>query len=1231
MAKKYKITELPKAQRGAATFSDSLSIYNNALQQKAYYDKLKQWYETPKVSKWYDSDADIKKYEREHLTYDVPDYYTPQEKAKFNKLKNQIKNNPDPNISYIVDMITGALDPNAPALKYDRRIKPQGTIKYDTRTFSPGASYMIEAPKSDRDILYKLSKLSKDEIAIFEHIRKTKDKKIASLYDTYDQRMLNAKSDKNKLLNWAKSKGLSEKAMNTIIYKKILENKQRDALKGFNTTLPYYDPIAVKPANQLTDEEFIKRFNKYGASGLPKSRIEKLGLKEKPKKTQGTGTTISKNSEQKQIDNFIPIEEPVEDTNILRLPTRPATPLELNIPKAEYSPFVEPKKEGITLLQQVDVPRTMRVPVQTTETYYVRLYPGGPEVARQRPVTVYQEVPYTDERAGRPVQYDIRTGSNAPNNKQDGGDTRNDYIEIDADDTEIGKLIAQGYVVEELPKAQEGIVQSVTPYPEAPEVSGDPNMRPAIYEAKDVTVKAKGPEWARYQREYQKKDPWERFLQNEQSKYLRRHKGLNKAAGVTMDNFPEAEKERIRQRYNQKMNTYITRRLGQNFGFNPNRRGDWLDLLTDKEREIVAGSKYGSKLQPSAWSNFLSGARSIYNAIPDYYKPTKDITAPIPGLTAAENKERLHDWMAGADIFALLDIPGIVIANKMKNMNVENPSWYSGETMGNVNPWEVMALNPLTYTLDAPFLAEGLVNLGRGVAKGSKAVGKYLTTQTPLRNAYNYNPLANRLGEYNRVVGQDAIDDIVESGLVRVNENAGVAQDLGPFGIVNRTTPYPSFGKAKPQQVYANQVINQGKTPYIISTDRSMRPSTLGRHGKGKTQFPVDDAGNYITGFPANEAKVFEFGEPHWLKGYKEVPIELPGSPNSVPESSMSGIDYNVLINSPMYQDPRMRKFLENEMRLQKEGVKHELLPESKSLSGQELFNDFKKRIRTEEGRKRLKALGISNPEKFDDYVLKEIENSIAYHKDSPFHTEYIGLHKDIPENIVKKITRHELEHAVQRVLRRPGEFNTITNETTKQQGLTEIDDILEGLEFKGTPTSKEQWTQKPISEEPIEMPSTAELFSDPQRNLDYFVHGSEGKERSAFLGEVQQGMLEDGTISDVYENITPDKVKEAYTKYMENKDVNKYKLRLFEIITPSEKNFKKISKALNKMLVMTPIAVGIDAATSEGTPEKQEFRQRRPLKLQYGGENMDYMELDLSPKEIQWYIDNGYTVEDAY
>lgn len=176
-------------------------------------------------------------------------------------------------------------------------------------------------------------------------------------------------------------------------------------------------------------------------------------------------------------------------------------------------------------------------------------------------------------------------------------------------------------------------------------------------------------------------------------------------------------------------------------------------------------------------------------------------------------------------------------------------------------------------TLDASGIAGAILAPAKApLQAGLKQAAKYATTKTPLRNAWQYNPFAPKLGKYNRVVGQDAVEDMATSGLVRVNQNAGVAKDLGSFGVQMRTTPYPSFGAAQPQQNYINQVISQGKTPYVISTDRPMRVSTLGRHGKGSTQFPINAEGKYISGFPASEAKVYE-AAPHWLRGYKPVNV----------------------------------------------------------------------------------------------------------------------------------------------------------------------------------------------------------------------------------------------------------------------------------------------------------------------------------------------------------------------
>jgi hypothetical protein len=278
-----------------------------------------------------------------------------------------------------------------------------------------------------------------------------------------------------------------------------------------------------------------------------------------------------------------------------------------------------------------------------------------------------------------------------------------------------------------LQKAQEGlttgVVESKTPWANAPE-----GMSPNVYEGKDITVKAKGPEWARFQREYQNANPWERYLAGEKNKYIRKHKGLNKAAGVTADSFPKDAEERIRQEYDRKMNTYTTRRLGQNFGFNPRKRGEWIDLLTDKEKEIVAGGKYGSKLQPDVWSRFLSGARSTANLLnPTRYK----IEGQIPGYTEAENKEALNSWFEPLEMAAPLDLAGIYFANAAKNMNTENPSFLSGEMMGNVDYADVMAANPLTL-LDLYALPHLAVSAGRGATKGVKAVGRALGTEEGL-------------------------------------------------------------------------------------------------------------------------------------------------------------------------------------------------------------------------------------------------------------------------------------------------------------------------------------------------------------------------------------------------------------------------------------------------------------------------------------------------------------------
>ena len=257
-------------------------------------------------------------------------------------------------------------------------------------------------------------------------------------------------------------------------------------------------------------------------------------------------------------------------------------------------------------------------------------------------------------------------------------------------------------------------------------------------------------------------------------------------------------------------------------------------------------------------------------------------------------------------------------------------------------------------------------------------------------------------------------------------------------------------------------------------------------------------------------------------------------------------------------------------------------MPDSKSKSGQNMLAEFQQRIRTPEGQQRLKDLGITNPHIFEGLVLKEMQNEIGYFNPN-MGIEYLAIHKDMPEAIAAKITRHELEHAVQKALSRQAILDPdrpISGALLQKPGITEIDDILENLTFKGTPT--ETFTPRVTSDNPIPFPNNQELFPDAQRNLDYFVHGSQGKERAAFLGEVQQSLVENKLIDNVYQNITPQKVEEAYNLYMKDASSDKYPLRLFEIIEPTQKNFQDISKGLNKMLGLTGVGIGIGAATQQ-------------------------------------------------
>jgi hypothetical protein len=268
---------------------------------------------------------------------------------------------------------------------------------------------------------------------------------------------------------------------------------------------------------------------------------------------------------------------------------------------------------------------------------------------------------------------------------------------------------------------------------------------------------------------------------------------------------------------------------------------------------------------------------------------------------------------------------------------------------------------------------------------GVRALG---TEEGLLSNAYRLNPNAGKLGRYNRIVGNNAIEDLNASGLVRAGNRGG--RNNGNIGNVsfNRTTAWPSFGEGVPtaNNVYAQEVINQGYTPHIISTNREFGVSTLGRHGKGSTMFPIDETGRYLESFPASEVNVFEGIKPHWWKGYKQIPKQEDGGvikddmgqwahPGEITEIesndiTMEGVPYDVLGIS----DTGDTKLMKPGKNYKFKGKKVTEYPMAQGGKKIKIKDDREQTIKTKESTFVPIIKEIKKPAKVNSQIQKEIK-----------------------------------------------------------------------------------------------------------------------------------------------------------------------------------------------------------------------------------------------------------------
>jgi len=318
----------------------------------------------------------------------------------------------------------------------------------------------------------------------------------------------------------------------------------------------------------------------------------------------------------------------------------------------------------------------------------------------------------------------------------------------------------------------------------------DPNETASyMLTEKEVTVPGQASNWGKARNQYKARHPEEKFIEKKKKQYLKRNPGLDDLYGVSMENFPEDVEQNFRNEYDYKTNTAVVKNVARKEGWNPNQRAQYVDDLNNTQRDIVAESKYGSKLQPSYWSRGLAGAQELGNFIVKQLPGEQGdvFKYQVPGLTKKEQKEIGNSNFGALEMFSPMDIPGTAIANYVKNTGLstgsdykEQPGLLSGQKMENVNDLEATLLNPLTY-VGLEQLPEVGVNLAKGLYKAGntgidlaktnpqawfKTPEQLLETPDLYRSVRGETTWKDPVGKLNKFVD----DSKIKSSLKRENE-----------------------------------------------------------------------------------------------------------------------------------------------------------------------------------------------------------------------------------------------------------------------------------------------------------------------------------------------------------------------------------------------------------------------------------------------------------------------------
>ena len=366
----------------------------------------------------------------------------------------------------------------------------------------------------------------------------------------------------------------------------------------------------------------------------------------------------------------------------------------------------------------------------------------------------------------------------------------------------------------------------------------------------EVIITAEAPDWVKYKKQYLKDNPFniDKYVED------RFNNPVGREAIEKID--AEGWKKKLRQeglekRYNSTMD-YVGEQLVLNKPQGKLSRAEWLNQMSDKEEEIV---KRNPKYQSSLWADTKRGITSLMEKNP---LETASNILQSKDYTQREKVEMLKDYADhpimsklgdAAKIFNPLSVP-----SKMVQSTYKDDYSFSDAVKGkknNAGIVEDIVTDPLNL------VGVGLVGkLSKAdkVIDAVKAVDKISDISKPT-NILKFDDFKNENEFFRIIVGDEAFDDIIKTGQIRVQRPSSYKTEPGVINLDRRgTTPSPSFSKGKPSIEYAKG----NPEHYIIRTSEPLKPSTMGAHGKGSTMFPTDEAGKHLKSLDASKTQVYK-------------------------------------------------------------------------------------------------------------------------------------------------------------------------------------------------------------------------------------------------------------------------------------------------------------------------------------------------------------------------------------